>query len=1000
MVAAGPQPANSLAPKNATRLPFTRVTFTAGGSDVVVNGVTVERAGLAVDAAFSGLLLLDENGIQLGVEKTLNSNHQAVVGEPFTVAAGTSRTMTIAGNMASSLTSQAGQVAILKVVGVNTSAALSGSLPIEGAQHTINASLTIGSVTMQRGGIDPGSNVTKELGTAGFTFASVRATAGSAEDLTLRSIRWNQVGSAGSSDLANVTTWVDGTSYDTMVSADGDYYTAVFGDGIKIEKGFSKDISIKGDIVGGSARTIKFNIAKRADLDLMGNLFGYGIKPPATGSTVPTGTTSAFSSSEDPWYYAITVTISAGTITVSSDTAVASQNVAVNLSNQPLGGFKVDVRGEPVSVSSMVFNVTAVGTGQVNDLTNVTLVDANGAVLGGPVDGSGAASGGTITFSDSITFPVGVTTLSLKGKLGTDFVTNDTVRASTTPSTDWTTVRGQTSGNTITPTPSTAITASLMTVRAGALSVSVSSQPSARTVIAGADGFEFSRIILDATQSGEDVRLTSIPLLLTLAGTPTALVGDLTSCELRNSAGSVLTTGTNKVTSFTAAADHTFTFDGTGVTIPKGTSMDLSVRCDVSSDAAASGTIAWGVKSAFNITSASGLDSGQTVAESATSGNGNAMTLSAGGSYTVTADSSSDVNYRAVRAGTEVILAAFNFTAGTAENVVLKQIALQLGNTASNSPSNLVGDEVSFWDGSTKLGTARFVEATNHATSSAISLSIPRGTSKRVTVKGDLEVINSINSASIEPGSFLAITYDGDNVGLNGNYASGVDSGSNISSGTTSDVTTNGVRIFSAVPEFRLLTNSVALTPSSELYKFTVTNPSTTHDLALKQLSFLVSTTGGAVTGFTLEGDGVLAKAASTDASGATGSQVVEILFDPTSNAKLVQKGTTKTFALKASTIADGSSVGETLNVALMSDTSYPSLAELMGTVTSVNAGSGNTDNIIWTPFSSTTPGQANSATESNLDWTNGYGLPFYNASGLLLADGQNLPTQSFTRPQ
>ena len=92
-VSAAAQPSASLAPQSTSRIPFTKVTLTASNDgDVLVNGVTVERTGLAADAAFSGIVLLDESGLQIGIAKTLNSNHQTTVGDPFTVKAGTSKT--------------------------------------------------------------------------------------------------------------------------------------------------------------------------------------------------------------------------------------------------------------------------------------------------------------------------------------------------------------------------------------------------------------------------------------------------------------------------------------------------------------------------------------------------------------------------------------------------------------------------------------------------------------------------------------------------------------------------------------------------------------------------------------------------------------------------------------------------------------------------------------------------------------------------------------------
>src|SRR3989344_8478947 len=387
------QPAAGLAPDNAARIPFTRIVLTAGSSDVVVNSINVERTGLAADSAFAGVVLLDENGSQIGIAKTLNSNHQASVGEAFTVKAGTSRTLTIAGNMVADNATRAGQVASFAVTGVNTSATLSGTLPITGAAHTVNATLDIGSVTMARGGTDPGASQTKEIGTTGYTFSSIRVSIGSAEKVWLKSIRWNQTGSAASGDLGNIKTYVDGVAYDTSVSADGKYYTSLFGSRILIDKGFSKDLNIKGDVIGGSGRTIDFDLAKRTDINLVGDNFGYGIIPPQTGSSDPTDDTAAFSSVEDPWYDAAQVTIGVGTILVSSSNKAPAQNIAVNLANQPLGAFEINVKGEPISVSRIGLNITLGSEGandDVDDITNIVITDEAGAVVAGPADGTAA----------------------------------------------------------------------------------------------------------------------------------------------------------------------------------------------------------------------------------------------------------------------------------------------------------------------------------------------------------------------------------------------------------------------------------------------------------------------------------------------------------------------------------------------------------------------------------------------------------------------------------
>jgi hypothetical protein len=963
-VFAGQQPTNAIAVERAARVPFTKFTVTAGSSDVTINSVTVERVGLLENTAFGGVVLLDGNGMQIGVAKTLNSNNQTVVGEPFVVRAGTSQTLTVAGNMATDLNDEAGQVGGLNVVGVNTSASVSGSLPIMGAQHTMNSNLVIGTVTPNRGALDPNATADKEIGTTNHTFSSIKVDAGSAEDIRVWSIRWNQSGSASASDLANVKVYVDGVAYTTTVSADGKYYSASFPGGILIAEGLSKEISVKGDIVSGTNRTVAFDLYKTTDLYATGETFKYGITPATSGTGFSTGT---------PWYDAAgVVTIKAGSAsTISSSNTVGAQNIAVLVSDQPLGGFEAKILGESINVGSMIFNLYASGN-EVADITNIKLVNQNGAVLAGPEDGTDTTDPqGTVTFTN-VTLPAGTTILKLVGRLNSDFVSGDTVQASTTPSTQWTSVTGQTTGDTVLMSSfSSPLTGSLMTVRAGALAISASTQPSARQVIAGAQGFEFARIVLDAGQSGEDVRLSNLKAFLTLS---TITASQLSSCNLFDG-----TTNLTDATNVTIAAGaNTFTFNGGGYVVSKGTSKTLSLKCNLATGAT-SGTVKWGIEtddygSAY--TAATGVTSGLTIAESvpASENLGQLMTAATSGSYTVTADSS--LLYKMAQAGTSnAELARFRFTAGATEAVDLKQIALILGNVASNSPADLVGEKVTLWNGNTQIGTAQFGGASaDHATSTLLSPAprIAAGESVVITIRGDLSAQN-VNEGT--PGAFLAISYNGDNNGINGNYATGADSQTTVSGGTTGEVTSNGLRIFRTVPTIAVTSSGGTLGVGADLYKFTVTNPNS-RDVVFSKFSFALATSGSAalnVQDFTLYGDGVAFNTTVADASGASGT-LLEISALVTSQAKIVPANGTKTYILKTGSYTQGTGT-DTLTVSLLADTSFPSCASLMCTVAGVEAGSADTDNIIWSPFSTTTP-VATSATESQLDWVNGYGLP------------------------
>jgi len=958
-VVGGSQPTATLAPDSAARVPFTNFIVTAGSDgDVVMDSVTVERTGLAADAAFAGIVLLDSDGVQIGNAKTLNSAHQVKVGDQVTIPAGTSKTFTIAGNMASDNSTRDGGTPRLDVVGINTSATVSGSLPIAGTAQTINASLTIGSVTNARGPLDPNGAQTKEIGTTGYTFSSVKVTAGSAEKVRLNSIRWNQSGSAASGDLENVMVYIDGTAYAPTVSSDGKYYSAAFGSGIVIEKGLSKEISIKGDIKDGSGRTVAFDLYKTTDLNVSGETFGYGLTPPTSGTGF---------ASTNPWYDASVVTVSAGSFnSVSKSNTVAAQNIAILAANQPLGAFQMDVRGEAITVQQMVFYAQVTGN-LVSNITNVSLVDGNGTVVAGPVDGSGAAVSGSFTFTDTVTFPVGSTVLRLQGQLGSTYASNDTIIASTTPNDDWSTITGVDTGESVALTSFTsAITANTMTVKAGALAINVSSQPTARNVIAGATGFEFARYVLDASQSGEDVKLSTFAPLLAL-GTITA--SDLANCNLYDG----LTNVTDETNVTLAAGDNTFTFNNSGLIVPKGTQKTVSMKCDLAASAT-SGTVDWGLTdNASTYTGAVAIGSGQTVTETMTAAGGQTMTAATSGSYTVTNDSA--VLYGLAQSGAaNATLAKIRFTAGATEAIDLKQIALQLGNTASNSPSDLVGEKVTLWNGSTQVGSAQFGGAdADNATSTTLSPAprIAAGESVVITVKADLSAQN-INEGT--PGAFLAVTYDGDNNGINGNYATGVDSNVTVSGGTTSDVTTNGVRIYRTVPSIAVTSSGGSLVAGADLYKFTVTN-SNNRDVVFSKFSFSHATSGSAaINAFTLYGDGVAFNTSATSTVNA--ETVLEFRALVTSQAKIVPANSTKTYVVKAATVTNPSTtVVDSITLALLADTSFPSLANNMGTVTSVEAGVANTDNIMWSPFSTTTP-VATSATEDNLDWTNGYGLP------------------------
>ena len=432
---------------------------------------------------------------------------------------------------------------------------------------------------------------------------------------------------------------------------------------------------------------------------------------------------------------------------------------------------------------------------------------------------------------------------------------------------------------------------------------------------------------------------------------------------------------------------------------------------------------------------------------------GPTMTASANGDYEVASDSS--LLYRIVQAGSsEVELARFRFTAGIGEDMSLKQIALELGSTSDNSPADLMGEKVSIYNGTVKVGEAQFGGADPDKAVATLSqaITIPRGETVTVSVRGDLSTHNAISGT---PGARLTVHYDGDENGLDGNYAKGVASGITIDGPTIADVESNGIRIFRTLPQVEDVTPTNApLMAGSDLYQVKIT-ASNGRDVGIRSLAFNVSEVGataddyqlfgpnGAVNGTAVSVTTVLTgsidPAASTavvgvgtlftdellvgdritvsgetrtvtaiaddtnltvsaaftdnadDVSPDRTTSVIRIVFDANTNDRLIQAGGYKIYRLRANTVGGLTSGNmETLAIALRSDTAYPSsVTGLMGDVTEVEANMGTEDNFVWTPFSVTSP-QTGAGINSNDDWTNSYGIPGFPGVG------QNLQIRVF----
>lgn len=263
-------------------------------------------------------------------------------------------------------------------------------------------------------------------------------------------------------------------------------------------------------------------------------------------------------------------------ITFNNSPVVPDQNISVNVPNQILGGFEVNnTTNEPVQINKIAFTVKVSGNGGVaEEITNVSLLNSIGMTVAGPVDVR--VSDLTISFSDTFIAPTGKNTFYIKGKLGSKFVSGQTVYLYL-PEIGF--PKGVTTGKDYVLSAQI-FTLSKMTARTASLNVSAGNTPVTQTITAGSMGIAFTNFQLDATQSSEDVRISSIPTHLTYtsgAGT------DINTCAIYEMSFPLSTNIVNPASN-TIPTPYVFTLSNP-LTIPKGSIKTITLRCNTSNSA-------------------------------------------------------------------------------------------------------------------------------------------------------------------------------------------------------------------------------------------------------------------------------------------------------------------------------------------------------------------------------------------------------------------------------
>lgn len=994
-------PAANTIVKNATFVKFTKVNFTASGGDVEVDSLVIKRGGLAQDSNFSYVFLLDKDENMFGNEKTLGSLHTASVNDDFTVKNGETVSYWISATMYSTL--QAGEVATLGVsaVKVKGDASVSATFPVEGNGMTMNNTITIGTATQAAGSTNP-TSATKQVGLTDYVFASAKLTINSTENAQVERIRWYQSGTAADADLANLDLVVDGVVLATVAKPnDKEVIFDLSSSPYSIAKGQDKTFEIRGDIVDGSSRTIEFEFSELTDIKVLGKTYGFYI--------TPTYVTSQISSPY--WNNTAVTTISTGTLVVSKK-VLSDIYVSEGSTQAVVGAFNFRTNGEPVIITALHIRMVTSTEGNTGGITNVSLYDEDDNVVAGPVDPTEQDNDeGSANFTDTFTVPTGEHIYYVKADLDSNFTTGDTITcsinspASSATAADEITAKGEVTNNTIYPTPYSQVSADQMTVRAGKLSVSTQNTPVAQTVVAGATAVEFANFVLDASGSGEDIKVTQ----LTIRHSTTAadIHQDISNMKVYN--GTALLNGSDveNGTSSTTNSKSTTTIDlDEALIITKGKNVTLTLKANVSGSAAADSGHEFSMVGTSALV-AYGNSTGNSITETITNSDGQQMTIASNANLTIGVSSASAISDALVAGNTDgITVGVFNFRAQY-NDINLEEVYLLITAVNSGGPDQF--GKVYLYDGAIKVAEA--VATTTDATVGASTqlhldmsdapVLIAKGTTKDLTVKVDTSDADYYNFGVSSKGASGAgfkftINATGDVVARsNGLLAAG--------NKTLNAAALKQYYLYKSVPT--VLTNDklpttqcgsdcpivsgallAGTTSGKELYKFNV-RANAAADVALAKVSFLVTTSTATATSFYLYEGGTQKAATTTYLNVSAGKFIVEFLFtsDGTApdagevdgKAAIITKNTTRTYTFKADVEGPSGTTTGSVQVQFLGD----------GTVASTNPagyGPGAATNLraqtyesnfiwgdLWRTFdvSSTTA----SSTEQ---WVNGYLVP------------------------
>jgi hypothetical protein len=795
------QPAGGTLPGGATSVNFLKFDIKNGSSAaMVVDSLTVRRSGAGQTGDFANVYIYEGNN-RLTTGRNLNvSTHEASFGGlNLSIDAGATKSLWIAADM--NAAQGAGNVHSLSVVDLRSGVNIASGLPAAGPYYTM-ATADVGTVQINRAGATPLANV--KAGGLAQKIGEFQLTAGANEDVNFTKISLFRGGAVTRSNVSNLVLKQNGVTQASAAGYDANDRAAfVLSTPMKIERGSSKTFDVFADIAAssrvGAAETIFTYLDQTTDLLAVGATYGYGVQVASNVAPVYDGTTGGACALGGPWTCNAT-RIEGGQLTTTFN-GPAAKDIGSNSKDVELYNFtlaaqsNLEIRNVRLAISSVGGDADAdrgdlwddngdgaIDGDEVGNFTDIKIVDtATGAIVAGPVELATPYTAAndltqnllfnsvfTLSAGQSRTFKV---TADIANNTNVDFLA-DQARMDLR----WDLLGGNDIRNLDNSTwlaaadlvPNGAINGNPMTVRAPSLTIAAASTPVAQTYIQGSQGIALMGITLQAGDAA-DVRVSQVTIAGQVDDVPgsgwaygveagNSVAGIVQTAKLWNGATQLGDTETP-----TAGAGGVLTFDNLNLTVPKGSTLTLSLTGNLASALAGlPNSVRFvvrdqaldGFADGWSATDPDGNTVNVICAAADPSVIGPTMNIAAAGTMTVVlAPDDTESEASAVIGGSSnAVLAKYKFTALNEELKLTKvRVSVAVANTVST---------LSLYDGSTLVGGPVSVNGAGNADFSSVNFVIPKDGSKVLTVKGAL---NTVGSSGATSGTAASVRlHDGD----------------------------------------------------------------------------------------------------------------------------------------------------------------------------------------------------------------------------------------------